>query len=60
MGGRRFVWSENVDVIEVDGSEEEDLEEEEHLDDDFLDIPSEDEGECLRKKGCAESELESD
>ena len=43
--------SENVDVIEVDGSEEEDLDEEKQHEDDS---PSEDEGKCVRKKGCVE------
>ena len=57
---KRVVRSENVDVIEVDGSEEEDLKEDEHHIDDFYDSPSEDEGECLRKKGCVESESEDE
>ena len=44
------VMSENVDVIEVDGNEEEDHEEEERHEDDFYDSPSEDKGEYVRKK----------
>ena len=42
--------SENVDVIEVDGNEEEDHEEEERHEDDFYDSPSGDKGEYVRKK----------
>ena len=45
-------------MIEVDGSEEEDLEEEEQHEDDFMTV--QDAGECLRKKGCVESESEKD
>ena len=46
-------------VIEVDGSEEVDLKEEQHKDD-FYESPSEDEGECLRKKDFVDSESENE
>ena len=39
-----------VDVIEVDGNEEEDHEEEERHKDYFYDSPSEDKGKYVRKK----------
>ena len=39
-----------MDVIEVDGNEEEDHEEDERHEDDFYDSPSEDKGEYVRKK----------
>ena len=35
---KRIVRSDNVDEIEVDGSEEEDLEEEEQHEDDFMTV----------------------
>ena len=47
---------ENVGVIEVDGSKEEDHKEEEQHEDYFYNSPTEDEGECVRKKGCVESD----
>ena len=46
-----------MDVIEVDESEEE---EEQDGEDYFYNSPSEDEGECVRKKGCEESESEDE
>ena len=49
-----------MDVIEVDGSEEEDLEEEIQHEDDFYDSPSENEGKYVRKKGCVESDSEDE
>ena len=50
MRSKKVVRSENVDVIEVDGNEEEDHEEEERHEDDCYDSPSEDKGEYVRKK----------
>ena len=54
---KRVERSDNVDVIEVDESEEE---EEQDGEDYFYNSPSEDEGECVRKKGCEESESEDE
>ena len=45
--GLRGVICPNVDVVEVDGSEEE---EEQGGEDYFYDSPSEDEGKCVRKR----------
>ena len=47
---KKVVRSENVDVIEVDGNEEEDHEEEERHEDYFYDSPSKDKGKYARKK----------
>ena len=43
--------------VEVDGSEEEEEQDGEYY---FNDRPSEDEGECVRKKSCEESDSEDE
>ena len=59
MSGRNFKPADTLSgrYVEVDGSEEEEEQDGEYY---FNDRPSEDEGECVRKKSCEESDSEDE